>query len=83
MSAQAKPIEPDADEAIVDALIERARVAQRAFEHGAKQARYDRAALAAAWALMEPSRNVELSKLAVATTGLGNVKDKITKNMIG
>ncbi|MFD0916025.1 aldehyde dehydrogenase family protein [Pseudahrensia aquimaris] len=68
------------DEMIVDTLIERARIAQRAFEHRADQARYDRAALAAAWALMEPSRNEELSKLAVATTGLGNVRDKITKN---
>lgn len=80
MSAQVKPIEPNAEEAIVDVLIERARAAQRRFELGADQARYDNAALAAAWALMEPSRNAELSELAVATTGLGNVKDKITKN---
>ncbi|MEM9734767.1 MAG: aldehyde dehydrogenase family protein [Pseudomonadota bacterium] len=68
------------DEMLVDALIERARAAQRAFEQGADQTRYDRAALAAAWALMEPSRNQELSEMAVATTGLGNVADKITKN---
>ncbi len=68
------------DELIVDALIERARVAQKEFETGADQARYDQAALAAAWALMEPTRNKELSELAVQTTGLGNVQDKITKN---
>lgn len=80
MSAQSKIQEPSADEAIVDALIDRARAAQHAFEKGADQARYDKAALAAAWALMEPSRNEELSNLAVATTGLGNVQDKITKN---
>ncbi len=72
--------QPNDDEAIVDALIERARIAQRAFEHGADQGRYDNAALAAAWALMEPSRNAELSRMAVETTGLGNVRDKITKN---
>lgn len=64
----------------VDELITRARAAQRRFEAGAEQARYDRAALAAAWALMEPARNRALSELAVRTTGLGNVADKITKN---
>lgn len=68
------------DEALVDALIERARKAQASFENGADQARYDKAALAAAWALMEPSRNRLLSEMAVEVTGLGNVKDKITKN---
>ena len=68
------------DEMIVDALIDRARVAQQEFERDADQERYDQAALAAAWALMEPSRNQELSELAVRTTGLGNIKDKITKN---
>ena len=41
---------------------------------------YDRAALAAAWAIMEPGRNRTLAELAVETTGLGNVADKITKN---
>jgi len=65
---------------IVDALVARARKAQRAFEEGADQKRYDMAALAAAWALMEPRRNRELSELAVASTGLGNVADKIAKN---
>ena len=64
----------------VDALVARARQAQRRFEVGADQARYDRAALAAAWALMEPSRNKQLSVLAVECTGLGNVADKIRKN---
>ena len=29
---------------------------------------------------MEPTRNQELAELAVKTTGLGNVPDKITKN---
>lgn len=70
-----------ADEAaLVDSVVERARIAQAKYAEGATQERYDQAALAAAWALMEPSRNRELSELAVATTGLGNVADKITKN---
>jgi len=68
------------DQEIVDRLMVRARAAQVAFEKGADQARYDRAAEAVAWALMEPGRNAELAELAVATTGLGNVADKITKN---
>ena len=38
------------------------------------------AAAAAGWAIMEPARNRALAELAVKTTGLGNVPDKITKN---
>jgi len=68
------------EEILVDRLVDRARRAQAAFEKDADQARYDRAALAAAWAVMEPARNRELAELAVACTGLGNVDDKITKN---
>lgn len=68
------------DVAIVEAVVERARRAQQGFENGATQQRYDRAAFAAAWALMEPARNAELAALAVETTGLGNIADKITKN---
>ncbi len=66
--------------ALVDDIVERARIAQVKYAEGATQQRYDQAALAAAWALMEPDRNRELSTMAVATTGLGNVQDKITKN---
>ncbi len=61
-------------------IVARARVAQQRFEAEGSQDRYDRAAQAAAWAIMEPSRNRELAELAVKTTGLGNVPDKITKN---
>jgi sulfoacetaldehyde dehydrogenase len=80
MAAQKKsdPVPPGT--LIIDELITRARGAQRQFEDGADQERYDQAALAAAWALMEPTRNEELATMAVATTGLGKVKDKITKN---
>jgi sulfoacetaldehyde dehydrogenase len=64
----------------VDAVLKRAGTAQKAYEAGATQDRYDRAAQAAAWAIMEPTRNKTLAELAVKTTGLGNVRDKITKN---
>jgi sulfoacetaldehyde dehydrogenase len=68
------------DLAEVEAIVARARAAQMRFESGGSQDRYDRAAQAAAWAIMEPSRNTHLAELAVETTGLGNVPDKITKN---
>ncbi|MFK7875637.1 MAG: aldehyde dehydrogenase family protein [Paracoccaceae bacterium] len=64
----------------VTALIARSRAAQQRFETNGSQARYDRATQAVAWAIMEPARNRELAELAVTTTGLGNVADKITKN---
>ncbi len=72
--------ESDTDIAQVKAMLARARVAQSAYELGASQARYDTTALAVGWAVMEPARNAELSELAVRTTGLGAVADKITKN---
>ncbi|WP_299850073.1 aldehyde dehydrogenase family protein [uncultured Roseovarius sp.] len=68
------------DLTIVDQIMARARVAQEAFAADATQERYDAAASAAGWAIMEPSRNQALAELAVKTTGLGNVPDKITKN---
>ncbi len=64
----------------VEMIVEKARTAQRRYARAGSQARYDRAALAAAWAIMEPQRNGALSRLAVEATGLGNVADKITKN---
>ena len=68
------------DIAQVSAIISRARAAQKAYEASASQVRYDRAAEAAAWAIMEPSRNRALAEIAVKTTGLGNVPDKVIKN---
>ena len=70
----------DGAEALIGELIARARIAQSAFEADADQERYDMAAKAIGWALLEESRNRALSEMAVATTGLGNVTDKITKN---
>ncbi len=68
------------EETLVDDMIARARRAQVTFAAQGTQAKFDQAALAAAWALMEPERNQRLSALAVETTGLGNVADKIRKN---
>ena len=64
----------------VDAIIARSRSAQATYEREGSQDRYDRATQAVAWAVMDPVRNRELAELAVATTGLGNVPDKIVKN---
>ncbi len=64
----------------IDAIVARAAAAQARYEADGSQTRYDRAAQAAAWAIMEPARNRKLAELAVQTTGLGNVPDKITKN---
>ena len=64
----------------VEAIVARAREAQERYEANGSQERYDRAAQAAGWAIMEPSRNKALAELSVETTGLGNVPDKILKN---
>jgi len=65
--------------AIVRELIERARAAQ-AVADGWTQAQADEAAVAAGWAIVEPSRNRALAEIAVRDTGLGNVADKVDKN---
>ncbi len=65
--------------ATIAILIERARAAQAVAETYS-QAHVDRVCAAAAWAIMEPSRNHALAALAVRDTGLGNVADKIQKN---
>jgi sulfoacetaldehyde dehydrogenase len=70
---------PIAAAQIVAALIARARAAQRVYAMW-PQERVDEAAIAAAWAIVEPARNRALAELAVAATGLGNVADKIVKN---
>lgn len=67
-------------ESKVEGMVARARSAQRLYEFAGNQALFDRMSEAVAWGLMEPSRNRELSVLAVADTGLGNVEDKFAKN---
>ena len=79
----AETAQVQADESVrecVATLVARAREAQRAFEF-AGQVALDTAAAAAAWAIMEPSRNRQLAELAVRDTGLGNVDDKFRKNL--
>ena len=68
------------DIAVVDEIVERARVAQAAYEAMGTQALFDTACQAVAWSLMEPKRNRQLAELAVAQTGLGNADDKVRKN---
>jgi sulfoacetaldehyde dehydrogenase len=63
----------------VATLMNRARAAQALF------AKYDQAAIdevvtAVGWTLLRPENNRRLAEQAVADTGLGRVKDKITKN---
>jgi sulfoacetaldehyde dehydrogenase len=59
--------------------VRRARAAQ-AIADGYDQARVDELVAAAAWAILEPSRNRTLSELAVRDTGIGDVEDKVLKN---
>ncbi|MFK7996008.1 MAG: aldehyde dehydrogenase family protein [Granulosicoccus sp.] len=73
-------VEAMSEVALVDDLVTRARIAQAGFAKDADQHRFDTAALAAAWAIMEPARNQALSEQAVQLTALGNVKDKMIKN---
>jgi sulfoacetaldehyde dehydrogenase len=70
--------QPEAQRRIAE-IVARAREAQRVAD-GYDQARTDLLATAAAWAIMQPARNRELAELAVSSTGLGNVADKIAKN---
>ena len=72
---------PDGEHVRADvaAIVARARAAQRSIAD-ADQARADELAVAAAWAIVEPSRNRALAELAVRDTGMGDVADKIAKN---
>ena len=63
----------------VEQLIEKARIAQQVYENYDQEA-VDEVVTAVAWALIEPGRNRELSQMAVETTGLGKIEDKILKN---
>ena len=64
---------------LVQALVGRARIAQRAYEQF-DQSRVDEVVTAAGWAIVEPARNRLLADLAVADSGLGNADDKFIKN---
>ncbi|MGE5104130.1 MAG: acylating sulfoacetaldehyde dehydrogenase [Betaproteobacteria bacterium] len=64
---------------VVADLVARARAAQALADRWTQE-QADEAAVAAGWAIVEPSRNRALAELAVRDTGLGNVADKIAKN---
>jgi len=82
MSSQAPRIEDaeSMDESQrVAVLVARARAAMADFK-AVDQARADEAVTAIAWSLYKPEHARELARMAVEDTGLGNVRDKITKN---
>lgn len=79
MSDKAANSTGDDAAAVVAEQIERARRAQAIYEDY-DQAGVDEVVTAVGWAVVEPGRNQELSELAVRTTGIGDVDDKITKN---
>lgn len=64
---------------IVSAVVGGARSAMDRFA-GSDQDRVDEVVTALAWSLYKPEHARELAELAVRTTGLGNVADKIRKN---
>src|ERR1700690_3268886 len=65
--------------AVVAALVERARDAQRGVD-GGTQERIHEMVTAAGWAIVDPEHNRALAELAVRDTGLGNAADKMAKN---
>ncbi len=64
---------------VVAAVVDRARSAMAKLADS-DQARVDELVAALAWSLYKPEHARELAELAVRTTGLGNVADKIVKN---
>ncbi len=64
---------------IVSNLVQRARAAQRHYA-GYTQEQVDEVVTAVGWAIVNPEHNRVLAEMAVTTTGLGNVADKIIKN---
>ena len=64
---------------IVDTLLNKAHEAQIVFEKY-NQNQVDEVVTAVAWAICNPSTNKLISNLAVSSTGLGDVEDKILKN---
>ncbi|HEX3631271.1 MAG TPA: aldehyde dehydrogenase family protein [Casimicrobiaceae bacterium] len=73
-----RPASPSLEK-LVSSLVARARTAQRRYAAYTQQ-QVDEVVTAAGWAIVDPDHNRVLAEMAVATTGLGNVADKITKN---
>ena len=63
----------------IDEVMARARTAQATYEQYDQKA-VDEVVTALGWAIVKPENNQILSEMAVRDTGLGNVKDKLTKN---
>ncbi len=63
----------------VGAIVDRARIAQRAVDRWTQE-QADQAVTAAGWAIVHPEHNRQLAETAVRDTGLGNVADKVAKN---
>ena len=72
---------PGADDAetIIADLVRRAQAAMDQFENTDQEA-IDDAVTALAWSIYKPENARRLAELAVESTGLGNVADKVTKN---
>jgi sulfoacetaldehyde dehydrogenase len=66
-------------EAIVADLVDRARTAQREFESWTQEG-VDDVVRGVAWACYKPENALALARIAVETTGLGRVEDKVAKN---
>jgi sulfoacetaldehyde dehydrogenase len=60
-------------------LIERARIAQRELERYTQE-QVDEVVTAVAWACYKPANAEALARMAVETTGMGRVEDKVAKN---
>ena len=63
----------------IDLLLKNAKISQSIYEKY-NQKKVDEIVNAVAWAVLKPSNNIYLSKLAVNSTGLGRTEDKFLKN---
>ena len=73
-----RPESNDAETLIAD-LIARGHAAMELFENTSQEA-IDEAVTALAWSIYKPENARRLAELAVESTGLGNVADKVIKN---
>jgi sulfoacetaldehyde dehydrogenase len=70
---------PSAAQDLVAALVRRARAAQQQYARYTQE-QVDDVVTAAGWAIVAPEHNRALAEMAVSTTKLGNVADKLVKN---
>ncbi len=73
-----QPNTADAETIIADLVI-RGQAAMETFDNTSQEA-LDDAVTALAWSIYKPENALRLAELAVESTGLGNVADKVTKN---